>query len=177
MVRLNEPEYDGAAFAARGIAHHDLEFEDCTPPPEPVVAAFLRLAAAAPGSLAVHCKAGLGRTGTLIARYMMARHAFRPREAVAWLRIMRPGSVIGAQQHYLARLAGEGADGEAGGEGGGGGGGGGGGAAARVARGGGAAAAAVLAAQVAEGMERRGAARVRGGGGAGQPPGGGAPGA
>ena len=49
----------------------------------------------------MHCKDGLGRTGTLIAIYMMLSHGFTARDAMGWLRIMRPGSVIGAQQRYL----------------------------------------------------------------------------
>jgi hypothetical protein len=101
VVRLNEPEYDDAAFRAAGIAHHDLEFEDCSPPPDAIAAAFLRIVDAARGLVAVHCKAGLGRTGTLIALDMMRTHGFTAREAMGWLRIMRPGSVIGEQQQYL----------------------------------------------------------------------------
>jgi cell division cycle 14 len=31
----------------------------------------------------------------------MRRHGFTAREAMGWLRIMRPGSVIGEQQHFL----------------------------------------------------------------------------
>ena len=42
-------------------------------------------------------QAGLGRTGTLIAAHMMRTHGFAAREAIAWLRIMRPGSIIGEQ--------------------------------------------------------------------------------
>mmetsp|Transcript_52774 Transcript_52774/g.138842 ORF Transcript_52774/g.138842 Transcript_52774/m.138842 type:complete len:148 (-) Transcript_52774:114-557(-) len=40
---------------------------------------------------------GLGRTGTLVAAYMMRYHGFTAREAMGWLRIMRPGSVMGEQ--------------------------------------------------------------------------------
>ena len=114
VVRLNEAHYDAADWAAEGLALADLPFDDCALPPPAVVAAFLAIAEGVPGALAVHCKAGLGRTGTLIALYMMKHHGFTAREAMGWLRIVRPGSVIGPQQRYLCesegtiRAAGEG---------------------------------------------------------------------
>ena len=101
VVRLNAPEYDPASFTREGLAFLDLYFEDCSCPGPDVVAKFLRVAAAVPGAIAVHCKAGLGRAGTLIATYMMLHHGFSAREAIGWLRIVRPGSVIGPQQDYL----------------------------------------------------------------------------
>ena len=106
VVRLNEPKYDAREFARAKLAVADLCFDDCTDPPAAVVAKFLAIAEAVPGAIAVHCKAGLGRTGTLIALYMMKHHGFTAREAMGWLRIVRPGSVIGEQQHYLCRVEG-----------------------------------------------------------------------
>ena len=101
IIRLNEPRYDAKAFTSRGFQHFDLPLDDCTAPPDDVVAAFFRIVDSAPGAVAVHCHAGLGRTGTLLALYLMRSHGFTAREAMGWLRIMRPGSVIGEQQHYL----------------------------------------------------------------------------
>ena len=112
MVGLNEAEYDGAAFEDSGIRHLRLEFDDCSIPPDHVASAFLAAADAAfaaGGRVAVHCRAELGRTGTLIALYLMRSCGFTAREAMAWLRIMRPGSVIGRQQHYLCRVEAAGA--------------------------------------------------------------------
>jgi cell division cycle 14 len=101
VIRLNSPEYDSAELTGSGLGFVDLFFEDCTCPPPEVVAKFMMIAEGLPGAIAVHCKSGLGRTGTLIALYMMQHHGFTAREAMGWLRIVRPGSVIGPQQQYL----------------------------------------------------------------------------
>jgi len=44
---------------------------------------------------------GLGRTGTLIAAYLVEHYRMTARQAIAWTRICRPGSVMGPQQSFL----------------------------------------------------------------------------
>lgn len=71
VIRLNEPKYDKQTFIDGGINHSDLFFIDGSVPPEEIVEEFFKIAESEPGAIAVHCKAGLGRTGTLIGLYAM----------------------------------------------------------------------------------------------------------
>ena len=43
-------------------------------------------------------------TGTLIGCYLMKHYNFTHFEAIAWIRICRPGSIIGPQQHFLQEV-------------------------------------------------------------------------
>ncbi|CAF1261379.1 unnamed protein product [Rotaria sordida] len=101
IVRLNKKIYDSKRFTDSGFEHYDLFFSDGSTPSDAITLKFLTIAEQARGAVAVHCKAGLGRTGTLIGAYLMKNHQFTAAEAIAWLRICRPGSVIGPQQNYL----------------------------------------------------------------------------
>lgn len=49
----------------------------------------------------VHCAAGLGRTGTVLAAYLMARKNLSPEEAIKAVRKMRPGSIESGQERSL----------------------------------------------------------------------------
>lgn len=84
-----------------GIQHSDLYFLDGSTPPQHIVDEFLSLTEKEPGAIAIHCKAGLGRTGTLIGLYAMKHFQFPAAAFIGWIRIARPGSILGPQQHYL----------------------------------------------------------------------------
>jgi len=101
VVRLNNKTYDSAGFTKEGIDHYDLIFTDGTAPSSDVVQKFLDIAESTDGAVAVHCKAGLGRTGSLIACYAMKHYKFSAADFIGWIRIARPGSILGPQQHFL----------------------------------------------------------------------------
>lgn len=105
VVRLNSELYSPSYFTALGIKHLDMIFDDGTCPPLNLVRKFVNLAHGVINQqkkgIAVHCKAGLGRTGCLIGAYLIYRHGFTANEVIAFMRFMRPGMVVGPQQHWL----------------------------------------------------------------------------
>ncbi|XP_058127188.1 dual specificity protein phosphatase CDC14C isoform X1 [Anopheles coustani] len=101
VVRLNMKKYDARSFTEKGFRHYELFFIDGGTPSDMIMRRFLEICEDEKGAIAVHCKAGLGRTGTLIGAYLMKHYCFTALEAIAWLRICRPGSVIGQQQQWL----------------------------------------------------------------------------
>lgn len=105
VVRLNSELYSPSYFTALGMTHIDMIFEDGTCPPLPLVRRFIKMAhetiTIKNKGIAVHCKAGLGRTGCLIGAYLIYRHGFTANEVIAFMRFMRPGMVVGPQQHWL----------------------------------------------------------------------------
>ncbi|KAB0801528.1 hypothetical protein PPYR_05882 [Photinus pyralis] len=101
IIRLNKKIYEASKFVNAGFAHKDLYFIDGSTPSDKILSQFLNICEKTEGAIAVHCKAGLGRTGTLIACYIMKHYKFTCYEAIAWIRLCRPGSIIGHQQMWL----------------------------------------------------------------------------
>lgn len=104
VVRLNSHLYDAKEFTKRGIQHIDMIFDDGTCPSLEYVQKFIGAAECIinkGGKIAVHCKAGLGRTGCLIGAHLIYTHGFTANECIAYMRMLRPGMVVGPQQHWL----------------------------------------------------------------------------
>jgi len=104
IIRLNKVLYNAEDFTKKGFEHFDMYFTDGTVPPYHIVENFLRVAENSTGGIAVHCKQGLGRTGTLLACYIMKHYDFTAAESVAFIRLQRPGSVVGPQQNFCHKM-------------------------------------------------------------------------
>ncbi|GJP70831.1 hypothetical protein CLOP_g1726 [Closterium sp. NIES-67] len=102
IIRLNRRVYDKRRFTRHGFAFYDLYFTDGGAPSDGILERFFAVVEGSNGPVAIHCKAGLGRTGVLVGCYLMKHCGMTAREAIAYTRLVRPGSVIGQQQHFLA---------------------------------------------------------------------------
>lgn len=99
---MNEHKYEAKSFTEAGIAHDDLFFVDGSTPPKEIVDKWMDVCDnhfkdPKAGSIAIHCKAGLGRTGTLIGLWAMKHYKIPAEAFIGWIRIVRPGSILGPQ--------------------------------------------------------------------------------
>jgi len=106
VVRLNKKLYEENEFRHVGIEHVEHYYLDGSCPTMPILQQVLKDFESVPPNkaFAVHCKAGLGRTGTCIGAYIMKHFKFTAAEVIGWMRICRPGMVIGPQQNFLEDL-------------------------------------------------------------------------
>mmetsp|Transcript_25223 Transcript_25223/g.35555 ORF Transcript_25223/g.35555 Transcript_25223/m.35555 type:complete len:557 (+) Transcript_25223:251-1921(+) len=106
VVRLNKKCYDEKEFQRAGINFLEQYYLDGSCPPMKILNRVVAEMEKVPSekAIAVHCKAGLGRTGTCIGAYIMKHYKFTAAEVIGWMRICRPGMVIGPQQHFLQEI-------------------------------------------------------------------------
>ena len=98
LVNLHGRPHDPARLARHGLREVHLPVKDFAAPSseqiERGVEAILGALVAADESAAVHCGGGLGRTGTLLACYLLASgEGLGAGEAIGRVRAIRPGSV------------------------------------------------------------------------------------
>ena len=100
------PTFSSLLFAITifTLGHEEMYFTDGSNPPEDILERFLMKAEDTAGAIAVHCKAGLGRTGCVIGAYLMKHYQFTAEEMIGWFRIVRPGSIIGPQQQWMQEM-------------------------------------------------------------------------
>lgn len=107
VVRLNEKMYEEHEFEDYKVKTVDMEFPDGSNPSNTMAMKFIHMCekeVSKGRAIAVHCRAGLGRTGTLIGLYLMSKYDVDARAAIAWLRLCRPGSVVGNQQQFMTEI-------------------------------------------------------------------------
>lgn len=109
VVSLTTAAPDADLLAHHGIDVLHLPVPDFTPPSAQVIGEFLekaRFYRHEGKAIVVHCGAGIGRTGTLIACYLVAK-GLDPEEAIETVRRARPGSIETPEQEQAVRALAE----------------------------------------------------------------------
>lgn len=107
IIRLNgEHSYDKKLFENNSIIIHDLYFEDMTIPSLDIIKKFMNIINNYYSTelFAIHCKEGIGSTAVLICIYLILKLNFKPVNAITYMRIMRPGSILHHQGIFLESI-------------------------------------------------------------------------
>ncbi len=108
VVNLTRRKWPEADLDDADLAYLHLSVPDMHPPKPPQIRAFLEFCddqISSAGGVAVHCLAGRGRTGTMLACYMVGQ-GMGAREAIEFVRERRPLSIeTGSQESAVYALA------------------------------------------------------------------------
>jgi atypical dual specificity phosphatase len=105
VVSLTSGAPDPGELAAAGLDGVHIPIPDFTPPTPEDIDEFLshaRFCRHEGKAVVVHCGAGIGRTGTMIACWLVDQ-GMAPQKAVATVRRARPGSIETAEQEQAIR--------------------------------------------------------------------------
>lgn len=103
LYRFNERLYDEEVLRLGGIEVVDFPFADGFSPPAEVLSSFLNRALTDGAPKAFHCRAGMGRTGTMAAIYCHKKFEVPPVVMAAWIKMVRPGSINEYQLGFLRK--------------------------------------------------------------------------
>ncbi|NKB69947.1 MAG: protein phosphatase [Candidatus Latescibacteria bacterium] len=106
IVSLTENPLDRNIVQAKGLRYLHIPIADMCPPTLDDVFAFIEFAGEAAKEkrkILVHCGAGMGRTGTMLACYLV-NDGFDAGRAIEQTRRQRPGSVETEEQEQLVYL-------------------------------------------------------------------------
>ena len=107
VLRINSPDdYPTKELEQAGLRVFSLDLHDELLPSVEAVGQARKILSAQSehGVVVVHSRCGIRATGLLLCMHLVAEVGFTATEAIAWMRMVRPGCLVGAQQHAVYEM-------------------------------------------------------------------------